>query len=135
MKFSQTISDKIAMSLSFACVLHCLFMPAFLISSATFVSLQFSDEYIHYFILMFAMPLSLYALLSGRKNHNNNFIFLVGVIGLAILLGAVFTEANVFGFETEIFLSLTGSALVIAAHYKNYQTCQRLDCTCHEEKF
>ena len=132
MKVSQTFSDRLAMSLSFACILHCLFMPAFIITSVTFASTQFSDELFHYSILFLAIPISLYALLSGKRNHKNNLIFIVGVSGLTVLFLALFSEGNFYGFPLETLLTIIGSSIVISAHYKNYQICQRLDCACHE---
>ena len=132
MKVSQTFSDRLAMSLSFACILHCLFMPAFIITSVTFTSIQFSDELLHFSILFLAIPISLYALLSGKRNHNNNLIFIIGVSGLTVLFLALFSEGNFYGFPLETLLTIIGSSIVISAHYKNYQICQRLDCTCHE---
>tara|TARA_B100000886_G_scaffold332824_1_gene285990 strand:+ start:263 stop:661 length:399 start_codon:yes stop_codon:yes gene_type:complete len=132
MRVSQAISDRLAMTLSFACILHCLFMPAFLVSSLTFASIQFSDELLHYSILFFAIPVSLFALLSGKKNHNNNLIFIVGILGLTTLFLAIFSEGNFYGVPLETLLTIIGSIIVITAHYKNYQICQRLDCDCHK---
>ena len=132
MKVSQTVSDRLAMSLSFACILHCLFMPAFIITSATFASIQLSDEFLHYSILLLAIPISLYALLSGKRNHNNNLIFIIGVSGLIVLFLALLSEGNFYGFPLETLLTIIGSTIVISAHYKNYQICQRLECACHE---
>ena len=132
MKVSQTVSDRLAMSLSFACILHCLFMPAFIITSATFASIQLSDELLHYSILLLAIPISLYALLSGKRNHNNNLIFIIGVSGLIVLFLALLSEGNFYGFPLETLLTIIGSTIVISAHYKNYQICQRLECACHE---
>ena len=132
MRVSQAISDRLAMTLSFACILHCLFMPAFLVSSLTFASIQFSDELLHYSILFLAIPVSLFALLSGKKNHNNNLIFIVGILGLTTLFLAIFSEGNFYGVPLETLLTIIGSIIVITAHYKNYQICQRLDCDCHK---
>ena len=132
MRVSQAISDRLAMTLSFACILHCLFMPAFLITSLTFASIEFSDELLHYSILFLAIPVSLFALLSGKKNHNNNLIFIVGILGLTVLFLAIFSEGNIYGFPLETLLTIIGSTIVITAHYKNYQICQQLDCDCHK---
>ena len=132
MRVSQAISDRLAMTLSFACILHCLFMPAFLITSLTFASIEFSDELLHYSILFLAIPVSLFALLSGKKNHNNNLIFIVGIVGLTVLFSAIFSEGNFYGVPLETLLTIIGSMIVITAHYKNYQICQQLDCDCHK---
>ena len=132
MRVSQATSDRLAMTLSFACILHCLFMPAFLITSLTFASIEFSDELLLYSILFLAIPVSLFALLSGKKNHNNNLIFIVGILGLTVLFSALFSEGNFYGFPLETLLTIIGSMIVITAHYKNYQICQQLDCDCHK---
>ena len=72
MKNTQLISDRLAMTLSIACIVHCLFVPAFLISSVAIFSIQFSDEILHYSLLFMAAPISLYALYLGKKNHKSN---------------------------------------------------------------
>ena len=54
MKTSQLISDRLAMTLSIACIVHCLFVPTFLISSVALFSIKFSDEILHYSLLFMA---------------------------------------------------------------------------------
>ena len=132
MKNSQLISDRVAMTLSLACIVHCLFVPAFLISSVALFSIQFSDEILHYSLLFLAAPISLYALYQGKKNHKSNSFFPIGVFGLAVLLFALFNEGEYLGFPLENIFTIIGSAFLIFAHYKNYQTCQNSDCDCHE---
>ena len=132
MKNSQLISDRVAMTLSLACIVHCLFVPAFLISSVALFSIQFSDEILHYSLLFLAAPISLYALFQGKKNHKSNSFFPVGVFGLAVLFFALFIEGEYLGFPLETIFTIIGSAFLIFAHYKNYQTCQNSDCDCHE---
>ena len=132
MKNSQLISDRLAMTLSLACIVHCLFVPAFLISSVALFSIQFSNEILHYSLLFLAAPISLYALYQGKKNHKSNSFFPIGVFGLAVLLFALFNEGEYLGFPLENIFTIIGSAFLIFAHYKNYQTCQNSDCDCHE---
>ena len=80
MKNTQLISDRLAMTLSIACIVHCLFVPAFLISSVALFSIQFSDEILHYSLLFMAAPISLYALYLGKKNHKSNSFFRSGFL-------------------------------------------------------
>ena len=129
---TQQNSDKIAMTLSMICVIHCFFVPSFLILGVGYLSLTIDNEFMHKAIVLLAIPISLYALLSGKRNHNNNLIFIVGVSGLTVLFLALFSEGNFYGFPLETLLTIIGSSIVISAHYKNYQICQRLDCACHE---
>ena len=48
--------DGIAISLSFLCALHCLFVPSFVILAPSFLSIAFDNEFIHYLILILAIP-------------------------------------------------------------------------------
>ncbi len=99
----QLFTDKLAISLSTICVLHCLFMPSFLILSSWFAAFSLNNEFVHYAILFAAVPVSAYALVKGF-----------------------------FGEIGEKSLTVLGSLFVIYAHYKNHQICKELDCDCHE---
>jgi len=129
----QLFTDKLAISLSTICVLHCLFMPSFLILSSWFIALSINNEIVHYSILFAAVPVSLYALIKGYSNHDKLSYFLFGIFGLSVLVFAVLT-ANIFGEIGEKSLTVLGSLFVICAHYKNHQICKELDCDCHESK-
>ena len=82
--------DGIAISLSFLCALHCLFVPSFIILAPSFLSISFNNEFIHYLILVLAVPISVFALSIGYKTHKNLSIFVIGFLGLSILLFALF---------------------------------------------
>ena len=82
-----------------------------------------------YFIL--AIPISIYALVTGVLNHNDYGVFLAGLAGLGILIATALSES----FLTETFViifTLIGSTLVVYAHTKNFQLCKELDCDCHD---
>ena len=89
--------DGIAISLSFLCALHCLFVPSFVILAPSFLSLAFDNEFIHYLILVLAVPISVFALSIGYKAHKNLSMFVIGILGLSILLFALFYGNSVFG--------------------------------------
>ncbi len=125
-------SDRIAMGLSFACVLHCFLTPSLLIFSYGVSSFTIESELIHYMILLLTVPISILALTLGYKNHKSVSIFIAGVIGLLVLILAVIVGEAIFGDFGEKGLTLVGSTIVAYAHYSNYRTCQKLDCTCHD---
>ena len=50
------ITDKLAMSISAACVVHCFFAPALIVLSYGVSSFSIDSELIHYLILAIAMP-------------------------------------------------------------------------------
>ncbi len=130
---TQLRTDKWAMTLSFVCALHCLLVPSFFILTSGFFAISIDNEIIHYSILLFAVPISCYALISGYKNHNTLKFLISGFGGLFMLVFAVMFSGILYGEFGEKSITLLGSILVIYSHYKNYQTCKSIDCSCHEE--
>jgi len=129
---SQLNTDKAAMSLSLICVAHCFFAPSFIILTSAFASFTVDNEFIHKFILFVAVPVSVYALYAGYKNHRETSFIPIGVIGLIGLILAVSLGEMLLGEIGEKSMTLIGSILVAYAHLKNHQLCKELDCTCHE---
>ncbi len=127
------MSDKLAMTLSSACAIHCFFSPAFILLTSGLFSFSFDNESVHYLILLIALPVSLYALISGFMNHKTAYLLTVGVFGLFVLLLAVALGESIMGELGEKTFTLIGSFLVVYAHFKNHQACKELDCSCHDE--
>ena len=129
---SQLNTDKAAVSLSLICVAHCFFAPSFIILTSAFASFTVDNEFIHKFILFVAVPVSVYALYAGYKNHREISFIPIGAIGLISLILAVSLGEMLLGEIGEKSMTLIGSILVAYAHLKNHQLCKELDCTCHE---
>jgi len=128
---THPITDKFAAGLSIACALHCLLVPSFLIVTSGALALSIDNELIHWAILFLAIPISVYALITGVLNHKDYAVFLVGLAGLGILFVTALSESSIS--ETLVIaLTLLGSALVVYAHMKNFQLCKELDCDCHD---
>ena len=87
---SQLINDKLAMALSSACAIHCFLTPSFVLLTSGLISFSFDNEFLHNLILYLAVPISLYALISGNANHKVYYLLPVGIIGLSLLVLAVF---------------------------------------------
>lgn len=129
---TQVRADKLSISLSLACMIHCLLMPSFLILTSGFLALSIDNELIHKVFLIIVLPVSLYALITGYNNHKILSYLYLGILGLWLLFFAVFFGEGVFGEFTEKTLTLLGSLIVASSHYKNYKACKELDCSCHE---
>ena len=129
---TQVNADKASITLSLACMIHCLLMPSFLVLTSGFFALSIDNELIHKTFLIIVLPVSLYALISGYRNHKFLSYFYLGTSGLWILVFAVFFGEGVLGEFAEKSLTLLGSIIVASSHYKNYKACKELDCSCHE---
>ena len=128
---TQKISDKFAISLSIICTIHCFFAPSFLVLISSFESIQYNNELIHSLFLSMAVPVSLFALISGLINHKKSSFFLMGIAGLIILILALILGQGILGELGEKLVTLIGSIIVVFAHFKNYQTCIHTECSCH----
>tara|TARA_B100000214_G_scaffold374932_1_gene359279 strand:+ start:1001 stop:1396 length:396 start_codon:yes stop_codon:yes gene_type:complete len=129
---TQLKADKASITLSMACMIHCLLMPSFLILTSGFFAVSIDNELIHKAFLIIVLPVSLYALITGYRNHRILSYFYLGASGLWILIFAVFFGEGVLGEFAEKSLTLLGSIIVASAHYKNYQACKELACECHD---
>ena len=128
---SQLTSDKFAMSFSAICMIHCLFAPSLIVVSYSSLALTLESELIHKAILLLTIPVSIFAISLGYKNHSNNSIIYTGIAGLTILISALLIGESI-GENAELILTILGSLMVITCHYKNYDVCKKLNCDCHE---
>ena len=83
--------------------------------------------------VLIAVPVSIYALSLGYKNHKTASFMPTGIIGLCILVLVVALGESTLGEFGEKGLTLLGSIMVAFAHYRNHQICRKLECNnCHE---
>ena len=119
---AQMNSDKMAISLSAACVIHCLFAPTLIIFAYSFLSFSIESEIVHYIILMLALPISALALTLGYRNHKVLSFLITGIFGLSFMLLAILLGEGI----SEKVLTVIGSSIVAYAHYRNYKVCKEL---------
>ena len=129
MNTNQYKSDKIAASISLICALHCLFVPSFFIAVSSTSALTIDNETIHYMLLLITIPVSIYALQLGLKNHKKKGVFVLGIAGLVLFVLAVLFGEAYAGETGEQVITVIASLIVIYAHYQNYQICRKLECS------
>ena len=127
---TQMTSDKLAISLSAACIIHCLFAPTLIIFAYSFLSFSVESELIHYIILTLALPISGLALVLGYRNHKVLSCLMIGISGLSLMLLAILLSEG----TSEKVLTVIGSCTVAYAHYKNHKVCKELECNCHDKQ-
>ena len=132
MKVTQEYSDKTAISLSLICLAHCLLVPILLVMFSGYVTLAYNNELIHYLLLLLAIPVSLYALIRGMRNHSKFSFFVIGLIGIITLVFAITIGTVIWGEFGEKLFTAIGASIIVFAHYKNYKLCRKLECdSCH----
>lgn len=133
MKAAQAMSDKLAISLSMACAIHCLALPLILALLPSLAALQLNHEAFHAWMLAAVIPSSIYALTLGCKQHRRMSVLSLGGIGLiCLILAVVLGEARI-GEYGEKVLTLVGAAFVALGHFINYRWCSAVrtkKCAC-----
>jgi len=118
--------DKIAISFSVVCALHCLLLPIAVIFLPSISATFLGTEDFHKTLLYFVIPSSIIALSLGCKMHGKYEVYSYGFFGIGALLFASFFGHNYLGEVGEIFLTLIGAGIVSLGHYKNQKLCA--DC-------
>tara|TARA_R110002096_G_scaffold97854_4_gene218104 strand:+ start:142 stop:591 length:450 start_codon:yes stop_codon:yes gene_type:complete len=132
--------DKFAIMLSGLCAIHCIALP--LIASITpllTATIHHDNEvhefWFHQFILLFILPASLIALITGYRSHGKLLPIVIAGIGLLILTFiALFAEQllldNVIAHEGETLLTIIGGLTHAAGHILNLQATRKKHTPC-----
>ena len=96
----KQFSDKLSICLSLCCILHCIALPAIILMIPSFASLWINNEKVHVILVLFAVPISLFAMAKSLRIHHNYKCISLAVIGLSLLIGAIFMHDINFGSES-----------------------------------
>ena len=132
MKVTQEFSDKTAISLSMICLIHCLVFPSFLVILSGYFTLSYENELVHYLLLLIAIPVSAYALITGAMNHSNFTFLVMGLVGIISLIFAVTMGVELWDESGELVFTIIVASLVAFSHSQHYKLCREVDCdSCH----
>lgn len=121
--------DRIAISLSSLCAIHCVALPIVaiimpLLSSTIEHGSTLHEFWFHRFILIFILPISIFALVSGYRCHKQVLPVLIASIGLVILLfTAMFADnlitKHALPHSGETILTILAGIIHAAGHILN----------------
>lgn len=125
MKNLQAIADKLAVSLSMLCAIHCLAMPLAIVMIPTLAGLPIAGEGFHLWMVFAVLPISIYALTKGCKKHSNYQVLSIGGLGLVVLIATAIFGHDFLGETAEKALTVLGASIIAVGHVWNYRLCQR----------
>ena len=96
----KQFSDKLSICLSLCCILHCIALPVIILMVPSIASLWINNEKVHIILVLFAVPISLFAMAKSLRIHHNYKCISLAVIGLSLLVGAIFMHDINFGSES-----------------------------------
>ena len=98
----KQFSDKLSICLSLCCILHCIALPVIILMIPSFASLWINNEKVHVILVLFAVPISLFAMAKSLRLHHNYKCISLAIIGLSLLVVAIFMHDINFGSENHI---------------------------------
>lgn len=114
--------DRLGISASILCILHCLLTPV-LVVGMPFVGHFFAHAWFHIVIVVFIVPIAVWALWNGYRIHRKRSVLWLGGIGIALVLAAVTFGRS--GFWLEMILMTSAGLLLGTAHWINLSVCQQ----------
>ena len=125
----RTNFDRFAILLSGICAIHCIALPVFagvvpLLAATIHHGNNLHEFWFHQFIILFILPVSIFALASGFRNHGQITPIVVGSIGLTILvITALFADTlisqQLLPSKVETLLTILGGIIHAAGHIAN----------------
>ena len=95
----KQFSDKLSICLSLCCILHCIALPVIILMIPSFASLWINNEKVHVILVLFAVPISLFAMAKSLRIHHNYKCISLAVI-LCLLVAAILMHDINFGSES-----------------------------------
>ena len=122
--------DKVSISLSVICAIHCLAAPLAAVLLPSLAGLHLHDEAFHLWLVVAILPMSIFALTLGCKKHKRYRVLVLGGIGLFVLVLTVALGHDRLGESWEKTLTVIGASFVALSHILNYRLCKEKD-HCH----
>ena len=127
----RAIADWFGMAASAACAIHCIVLPALLVTGTVLPASLLGDELFHTAMLWVILPAAILAFGIGCWRHKDRWVLALGMIGLTGMVLAVAVVHDIAGESGERIVTLVSAAVLITAHYRNYQLCRSSGCA-HE---
>lgn len=132
----QSYFDRFAIMLSGICAIHCILLPIAVSAMPLFVASIDHDHHLHDFvfhqaILLFILPVSIIALYTGFRSHQQIMPIAIASIGLLFLVSvALFAEkmieSGIMQHEGETILTVIGGVTHAVGHILNVLATRRL---------
>ncbi len=119
----RAIWDKIGISASVLCLLHCLFTPV-IVLFLPFLGENISHQWFHRIVFAVVLPVAVWAIYNGYQIHKKKRVVSLGAVGIAFLLGAMAVEHE--DLRMEYALMIVAGLALASAHFVNLRAC-RLD--------
>lgn len=117
--------DRIAITLSTICIVHCLAMPV-LVAALPVLAVAFgTDGHFHALMLWLVVPTSALGFGLGYKVHGNAAIVATGTAAVVVLAIVALWGHDHWNRTVEIGVNVIASLLLASAHWRNFREVRR----------
>ncbi len=124
----RATADWFGIVASAACAIHCIVLPALLVTGTVLPASLLGDESFHAAMLWVILPAAILAFGIGCRRHKDLWVLALGAIGLTGMVLAVAIVHDIAGEFGERIVTLVSAAVLITAHYRNFQLCRSSGC-------
>jgi hypothetical protein len=121
----QLFWDRIGISLSGLCVLHCLSLPVVLALLPMWTLGESFHSWLHPVFAIILVPTTFVAAVGGFRRHGNWQVVWFLATGLTVIVVAGFLGHDRPGAQLETIVTVAGSALLITGHVLNWRSGAR----------
>ena len=136
----QIYFDRLAIALSGICAIHCVVFPIVagllpLLTTTLHHGNSLHEFWFHQFILLFILPISVVALITGYRCHKQVVPLLIGGLGLLILVFiAIFAgeliSNNIIPHQGETWITVAGGFVHAIGHILNVFATKNTRANC-----
>lgn len=127
--------DKLGITLSAVCLVHCLMLPLAIAALPMVAAQWLQSSSFHTVMALALLPIALLAVVPGLRLHGRASVAAAMVAGLSLLSTAAFAGERLLSREWEIGLTLAGGAILVTAHAVNLALCRACPaCVTHEHE-
>ncbi|GAB5519886.1 MAG: hypothetical protein RhofKO_21370 [Rhodothermales bacterium] len=117
---NHTFWDRLGITLSGLCALHCLLTPVLLALLPLWTGLDAIHEWLHLLLVIPIIPVTLVAMRNAVGPHHSTQVPWYLGLGLVTIIAAI-PLASIVGDVGETLITLAGSALLIRGHWLNWR--------------
>jgi hypothetical protein len=114
--------DRLGISASLLCIVHCLLAPALAIS-IPLISTWAIPNWFHWLMAVIIFPVAFLALWRGFKRHHQGIVLVLGTVGLFLIGVGLF----IHGDNLEFAFTGLGGLFLVSAHLINLRACHTCD--------
>ena len=125
--------DRLGITLSVVCLVHCLTLPLAIAALPLVAAQWLHTSAFHAVMALALLPVALLAVVPGLRLHGRASVAAAMAAGLSLLSTAAFAGERLLSSEWAAGLTMAGGTILLTAHVVNLVLCRTCPaCATHE---